>query len=117
MHWLTRATIAAAAGGLTLGLPAAFLPSTNGVIPGVATTLDRTGVQTLGYYLWYSLGEYPVLIAVYLLPAILIAAVGYTLATLQTQARELEDGPRCKRCGYILRGLPEPRCPECGERA
>jgi hypothetical protein len=20
----------------------------------------------------------------------------------------------CKRCGYSLRGLPEPRCPECG---
>ena len=23
---------------------------------------------------------------------------------------------RCRRCGYILRGLAEPRCPECGER-
>jgi hypothetical protein len=22
--------------------------------------------------------------------------------------------PRCGNCGYILRGLPEPRCPECG---
>ena len=21
---------------------------------------------------------------------------------------------RCERCGYILKGLPEPRCPECG---
>jgi len=21
--------------------------------------------------------------------------------------------PRCRRCGYILIGLPEPRCPEC----
>jgi predicted amidophosphoribosyltransferase len=20
----------------------------------------------------------------------------------------------CPRCGYLLRGLPEPRCPECG---
>lgn len=24
--------------------------------------------------------------------------------------------PRCRRCGYILKGLSEPRCPECGER-
>jgi len=25
------------------------------------------------------------------------------------------DGiPRCKQCGYILRGLREDRCPECG---
>lgn len=22
----------------------------------------------------------------------------------------------CRRCGYILRGLSEPRCPECGEQ-
>ncbi len=22
----------------------------------------------------------------------------------------------CRRCGYILRGISEPRCPECGER-
>lgn len=27
-----------------------------------------------------------------------------------------DDGePRCRKCGYILRGLREPRCPECGE--
>ena len=23
---------------------------------------------------------------------------------------------RCRKCNYILRGLTEPRCPECGER-
>ena len=79
--------------------------------------LDRTGVRTLGYYLGYSLDEYPVLIAVYFLPAIMVAVVSYTLATLHARAKELEDGPRCRRCGYILRGLPKPRCPECGEPA
>ncbi len=25
--------------------------------------------------------------------------------------------PICPACGYLLRGLPAPRCPECGERA
>jgi uncharacterized paraquat-inducible protein A len=25
-----------------------------------------------------------------------------------------QDPGRCERCGYLLRGLPEPRCPECG---
>jgi len=24
-------------------------------------------------------------------------------------------GPTCERCGYLLIGLMEPRCPECGE--
>jgi hypothetical protein len=30
--------------------------------------------------------------------------------------RQLQDPlwPRCVRCGYSLRGLTEPRCPECG---
>ena len=29
--------------------------------------------------------------------------------------REKQDGyTRCGKCGYILTGLPEPRCPECG---
>ena len=23
---------------------------------------------------------------------------------------------RCRKCNYILRGITEPRCPECGER-
>jgi hypothetical protein len=22
----------------------------------------------------------------------------------------------CRKCGYILKGITEPRCPECGER-
>jgi len=30
---------------------------------------------------------------------------------------EAPDGEtRCRKCGYILRGITEPRCPECGER-
>ena len=26
----------------------------------------------------------------------------------------LDDPTRCAHCGYPKRGLPEPRCPECG---
>jgi ribosomal protein S27AE len=29
--------------------------------------------------------------------------------------RVIESETRCRRCGIILRGLTEPRCPECGE--
>lgn len=28
----------------------------------------------------------------------------------------LERETRCRMCGYILRGITEPRCSECGER-
>ena len=27
----------------------------------------------------------------------------------------VEDGITCAHCGYNLTGLPEPRCPECGQ--
>lgn len=27
----------------------------------------------------------------------------------------LDGEPRCRKCRHILRGLTEPRCPECGE--
>ena len=31
--------------------------------------------------------------------------------------REVKDEhTRCGKCGYILKGLTEPRCSECGER-
>lgn len=28
--------------------------------------------------------------------------------------RRASGEPQCSRCGYLLIGLPEPRCPECG---
>ena len=31
-------------------------------------------------------------------------------------SRDRDDETRCRKCGYILRGITEPRCPECGER-
>ena len=55
----------------------------------------------------------------------LAAAVGYTflialgsalpLAVLfhALRRRPPSAEPRCRQCGYILIGLPEPRCPEC----
>lgn len=34
---------------------------------------------------------------------------------LQRQERiDYTESARCISCGYLLRGLPEPRCPECG---
>lgn len=40
-----------------------------------------------------------------------------TLGRLITCRLELFDidGPRCRKCGYLLIGLTTPRCPECGQ--
>ena len=41
------------------------------------------------------------------------ACLGWIMLS-PTRPRDKE--PRCRKCQYILRGLTEPRCPECGER-
>ena len=40
------------------------------------------------------------------------ACVGWVLVTL-TDAFSIGE-LRCRKCRYILKGLSEPRCPECG---
>ncbi len=40
------------------------------------------------------------------------ACVGWVLITL-TEAFSIGE-LRCRKCRYILKGLSEPRCPECG---
>lgn len=43
------------------------------------------------------------------------AAVAALLTTFFLRSRGVCGDPRCRKCGYTLRGLSEPRCPECGE--
>ncbi len=51
--------------------------------------------------------------AVAFVPGPIIATVLVHMLT----PREKKDGhTRCGKCGYILKGLTEPRCSECGER-
>jgi hypothetical protein len=40
-------------------------------------------------------------------------AVFWKLSSVQNQ---WDGETRCRKCGYTLRGISEPRCPECGER-
>ena len=48
----------------------------------------------------------------------ILAAPGIVLAALVYAWRhgERDQHTRCGKCGYLLKGLTEPRCPECGER-
>jgi len=47
----------------------------------------------------------------------LLALVGLLfLAYRMLQKRSGDRETRCRKCGHILRGISEPRCPECGER-
>ncbi len=37
-----------------------------------------------------------------------------TWKVLDERRKAREQIPKCLRCGYLLYGLPEDRCPECG---
>ena len=48
--------------------------------------------------------------------ALCLALPGIGFAVLIALHRRPDAETRCRHCNYILRGLSEPRCPECGER-
>jgi hypothetical protein len=55
--------------------------------------------------------------ALLLLPSVLTGIGVYAILTRYLGPRAPTDSePRCRICGHILRGIKEPRCPECGER-
>jgi hypothetical protein len=43
-----------------------------------------------------------------------VAAMGWLMRRGWNAAYERAHGDRCVGCGYLLIGLPHPRCPECG---
>ena len=48
---------------------------------------------------------------------VLLPAVAATLwLYVRLSPHHANGETRCRKCGYILRGIPEPRCSECGER-
>ena len=63
------------------------------------------------------LGDGPAIVLTLLLLATLPMVVGVLTFALFRRGRERDDGYlHCLNCNYILKGLSEPRCPECGER-
>jgi hypothetical protein len=51
------------------------------------------------------------------LPVLIVGFVVYGVLTrLWGPVCQTDNETRCRKCGYILRGISEPRCPECGER-
>ncbi len=91
----------------------------------IAILIPVVGLACLEEVLW----ELPALMADYfgaptefgwigtvVLIASLAAVVALLLFHLPIGPRPYDPETRCRKCGYILRGITEPRCPECGER-
>jgi hypothetical protein len=88
MHWFWRAAIGALV-GFVIAVAAGLIMGS--VRPGGVFQPTEVLVITFIYFLCFLSG---------------------TTVAVRLPSRQ----PRCRRCGYILRGLTEPRCPECGER-
>ena len=54
-------------------------------------------------------------VSVPLWPLLLVAAYLAVREVRRVRSERRRIG-HCRQCGYDLRGLPEPRCPECGAR-
>ncbi len=67
----------------------------------------------------YRTQPYGLLSGIGVLGFVLCTAVGiwvYAVVNRRFGPSGFDNETRCRKCGYILRGIPEPRCSECGER-
>ncbi len=63
------------------------------------------GPGNLMYQIWFLVNS----------GSLLACGIAFVVACFRDVKRDLEH-IHCLKCGYILKGLTEPRCPECGER-
>ncbi len=100
MHWFWRAFIAFLAGWVV----EAF------VRIGIAFLLRIVSIQTAA----------PMVVGISIIGfslSLVVALAVYGLLSRRYDSRRMfERETRCRKCGYVLRGISEPRCPECGER-
>ena len=112
MHWFWRAAIAVAVSASYMGV--SMITVSNAAIGPVANAI-RDAV----FYLTASRVRVPFWAPagiVYGVPVAIITLAAYALATRLFGAKPHDGETRCRKCNYILRGITEPRCPECGER-
>ena len=108
LHWFWRGAIASGMACMCLSLSMLFL--------------ERPFIGAIGaFYTFFGLtGREREIVSVpfvIVLPTVLIAFGTFALLTRFYGPKGVGDGEtRCRKCGYILRGITEPRCSECGER-
>ena len=88
------------------------------IVAGVVVTIGTVIAVIAGYVATSWRGGAGEALFILFSPIVVLAAptAAAVLAHLLTP-RETKDGhTRCGKCGYILKGLTEPRCSECGER-
>jgi len=112
-HWFCRATLALA--GATLIEVGVLYLSKHGETQLVLGSLGYLRQLGLPQWLHRPLAIV-VLAASQHLPFGIVTLGLFGLLTRFWSTRQLDGETRCRKCGYILRGITEPRCSECGEK-
>jgi hypothetical protein len=110
MHWFWRATIGIVAGCVYAGLSITAFERPHERLANTVVSLLGSALQQRGWRLGVGVA------VAYFLPVLLLAFGIYGLLTRRFGPKTFADNEtHCRKCGYILRGISEPRCSECGE--
>ena len=97
MHWFWRAAIAVTIGVVFNTFLFAFGDAVLTPLQGIV------GKFTLTLAMMSAMSCFPLL------------TYGILTRLYHPNTEFLDGDTRCRKCGYILRGISEPRCSECGE--
>jgi len=111
MHWFWRAAIATAASVAWYGLSIRRWTILGDILWRVESAILWQG-SPQAQRPWCFL----ISAMLYGAPPAVIALAVFGLSGHLASRRMNQKETRCRRCGYILRGITEPRCPECGEK-
>ncbi len=101
MHWFWRAAIAIVAGTV----------SGFAIYTGVIQFHFGRPASGIPFFIDWAVA----MLGLVIVPQI-VAIRAYLALTRRFDPPRRTDESYCRKCGYILRGITEPRCSECGER-
>ena len=108
IHWLSRGAIAVVASSIFFGgtLLLLWIPLQEGLRHYLTATFE------ISHPFSFSVSAVVMLIPIFAIGLGIYGALTWQFGPGSAASRET----LCRKCGYILRGLVDPRCPECGER-
>ena len=115
MHWFWRGAIAA---GVGVVLSTCQFHASNPLRGLWCYGAQMDAIGFLSAYVSASSLRYSTACAIVLcVPGIVLSFAVYGLLTRRYyRDGQADSETRCRKCHYILKGITEPRCPECGER-
>ena len=109
MHWFWRAVIA-------IGIGSVFGAAWFKWIMVIRESIwFAVSFQAVALTITDLAGSFMAGLIVYRLPMATVSVLAYGLLSRWFGPGQRDYETHCRKCDYILRGITEPRCPECGE--